>query len=98
MTQNAERIPFAVEIGRMIEVLAAQIYPSPYALLRENTQNSFDAILMRQHLGDTFEPKIDISIQPNEVRVCDNGIGMSSEDLRQHFWRAGSSSKNNAEA
>ena len=94
MTDTSERIPFAVEISRMIEVLAAQIYPTPFALLRENVQNSFDAILQRQHLGHEFTARIDVEIEPGQVRVTDNGIGMSRRDLRNHFWRAGSSSKN----
>ncbi len=98
MTEVSERIPFAVEISRMIEVLAAQIYPTPFALLRENVQNSFDAILQRQHMGQDFVARIDITIEAGRVCVTDNGIGMSREDLRDHFWRAGSSSKNTEEA
>lgn len=98
MTEIPSRIPFNVEISRMIEVLAAQIYPSPFALLRENVQNSFDAILLRQHLGQEFEGRIDVTIESGSVCVTDNGIGMSREDLRNHFWRAGSSSKNTDEA
>ena len=98
MTETSERIPFAIEISRMIEVLAAQIYPTPFALLRENVQNSFDAILQRQYLGHEFAARIDVDIEPRQVRVTDNGIGMSREDLRNHFWRAGSSSKNTKDA
>jgi molecular chaperone HtpG len=98
MTNKSEKITFSVEISRMIEVLAAQIYPSPFALLRENVQNSFDAILLRQHLGHDFFPKIEIKIEPTCITVFDNGIGMSRNDLQNHFWRAGSSSKNTAEA
>lgn len=98
MTNTSEKIPFSVEIGRMIEVLAAQIYPSPYALLRENVQNSFDAILIRKHLGQEFQPLIEVTIEPTQVSVSDNGVGMSREDLRNHFWKAGSSSKNTADA
>ena len=78
----------------MIELLAAQIYPSPLALLRENIQNSFDAILLRKQLGHNFEPLIEAEISPTVIRVTDNGIGMSRADLQNHFWRAGSSSKN----
>jgi molecular chaperone HtpG len=78
--------------------VAAQIYPSPFALLRENVQNSFDAILIRQHLGQEFEPRIDVTIEPMCIRVSDNGVGMSRDDLRNHFWKAGSSSKNTADA
>lgn len=98
MTNGAEKIPFAVEISRMIELLAAQIYPSPFALLRENVQNAFDAILLRRGSGVAFVPTIDVFIEPTRIRVVDNGIGMSREDLRNHFWRAGSSSKNTPEA
>ena len=94
MTETSERIPFAVEISRMIELLAAQIYPSPFALLRENVQNSFDAVVQRQHMGDEFSARIDVDIESQQIRVRDNGIGMSREDLYNHFWRAGSSSKN----
>src|SRR5438034_11274209 len=98
MSEASEKIPFAVEISRMIELLASQIYPSPFALLRENVQNSFDAILIRIHSGEVFDPRIDVGIEPNRVEVLDNGIGMSRDDLRTHFWRAGASSKNTPEA
>jgi molecular chaperone HtpG len=94
MTDASEKIPFAIEINRMISLLAEQIYPTPFALLRENVQNAFDAILLRRQLGQNFEARIDIIIEPGRVRVEDNGIGMSRDDLRKHFWRAGSSSKN----
>ena len=98
MNETTEKIPFSVEISRMIEVLAAQIYPSPFALLRENVQNSFDAILLRKHLGQDFEAVINVTIEPTQVRVTDNGIGMAWDELRQHYWRAGSSSKNTPDA
>ena len=98
MTQASEKRPFAIEISRVIELLAAQIYPTPFALLRENVQNSFDAILLRRHLGQQFEPRIDVTIEPKRVCVSDNGVGMSRDDLANHFWRAGSSSKNTDDA
>jgi len=85
MTTAAERIPFAVEISRMIELLAAQIYPSPFALLRENVQNSFDAILLRKQSGRwTPEPRIDVSIEPTRVRVVDNGIRNVAREGSDH--------------
>lgn len=96
--ETPQKIPFAIEMSRVIELLASQIYPSPFALLRENVQNSFDAILLRKHLGQSFEPKIDVVIEAGKIKVTDNGIGMSREELRTHFWRAGSSSKNNDNA
>ncbi|WP_298158139.1 ATP-binding protein [Brevundimonas sp.] len=95
---NTELIPFKVETQRVLELFATQIYHSPLALLRENTQNAFDAIRLRLHDGQDFKPKIDITISPTEIVVEDNGLGMTEEDLKQHFWQAGSSSKNTAEA
>lgn len=97
-TAEQDAIPFSVDISRMIELLAAQIYPSPFALLRENVQNAFDAIMLRRHSGQAFDPAVEVTIEPTLIRVQDNGIGMSRAELRQHFWRAGSSSKNTDEA
>ena len=98
MTAQTKRIPLKVDVKRIIEVLATQIYQSPLALLRENAQNAFDALLLRIHQGDEFEPTIDISISPTEIRIRDNGIGMTYDDIQDHFWQAGASSKNTPEA
>jgi molecular chaperone HtpG len=95
---TAELIPFKIETQRIVELLAKQIYQSPLALLRENTQNAFDAIRMRLHIQSDFSPRIEIEITPEKIVVSDNGIGMTREDLSRHFWSAGSSSKNNPEA
>lgn len=96
MTQQF--IPFAVDTSRILELLAKQIYQSPLALLRENTQNAFDATLLRAQMEPGYEPLIEIEVTGSRVVVRDNGIGMTADDLRQHFWQAGSSSKNTDEA
>ncbi len=95
---GTEFIPFAVDTSRVLELLAKQIYQSPLALLRENTQNAFDATLLRKHRDAQYEPKIEIEVSPQRVVVRDNGIGMTADDLKRHFWQAGSSSKNTDEA
>lgn len=95
---TSELIPFNIDTQRIIELLGKQLYQSPLALLRENTQNAYDAILLRHRLDPTFAPQIEITISPRELRVSDNGVGMTPDDLRRHFWHAGSSSKNNDEA
>lgn len=95
---ESSRIPFHIEMTRIIDLLAKQIYQSPLALLRENCQNAYDAILQRQHLGQHFDPQITVSISATEVVVTDNGIGMTRDDLINHYWRAGSSGKNTPEA
>ena len=92
-------IPYHVEINRIIELLASQIYQTPLALLRENCQNAFDAVLERIWLDPQFEgPEITINITSSRIQVSDNGIGMTPEDLRSHYWRAGSSGKNNPQS
>jgi molecular chaperone HtpG len=88
-------IPFQIETQRVIQLLAKQIYQSPLALLRENTQNAFDAVRQKMASHDSFSPRIDIELTPDRVTISDNGIGMTPEDLRNHYWTAGSSSKNN---
>lgn len=94
-----ERIPFEVEASRVIELLARQIYQTPLALLRENCQNAFDAILMRiQREGDKFEPLVEVRIENNKIEIVDNGVGMGHAEVRNNFWRAGSSGKNTTEA
>ena len=92
-------IPYHVEINRVIDLLASQIYQTPLALLRENCQNAYDAILERSWSDSQFaDPVIDVEISEDRIRVSDNGIGMSPQDLDAHYWRAGSSGKNNPES
>lgn len=92
-----EQIEFNIETQRILKLLANDIYDSPYALLRENVQNAYDAILMRQK-KETFEPRIDIVIENGQILIADNGIGMTSEVIENNYWKAGSSGKNNPEA
>ena len=87
-----------MDVSRILDLLATQIYDTPYALLRENVQNAYDAILMREASQISFEPRIDVTITESYVRVEDNGIGMSVEQLAHNFWTAGSSGKNTDEA
>ena len=95
-----ENIKFNIKLDRVLEVLCSQIYDSPLALLRENVQNAYDAILMRRYIDNSgaFKPQIIITIGVHQLTISDNGIGMNSESLKKHFWTAGSSGKNNNEA
>lgn len=95
-----QQIPFLVETNRILEILSKQIYDSPYAMVRENVQNAYDAVLMRSKREgrDLSEFSIAITATPDRLTIRDNGIGMSEEVLRNNFWRAGSSGKNTDEA
>jgi len=90
---------YQIEIAKILEILSTKIYDSPFALLRENVQNAYDAVLMRIYRNpQAFTPRIEVKISAISVEVQDNGIGMTQDDLRDHFWRAGASGKNNSEA
>ena len=95
MSSTKKRIAFKLELSRMLELLADQIYQSPLALLRENTQNAFDAIRMRQNFTQQhFDPVIKVTVDNARVTVSDNGIGMTAEEIETNFWYAGRSGKN----
>ena len=90
-----DQIKFEVETQRVLEILSREIYDSPLALLRENVQNAYDAVLMRCARDDTdlTTGQIDITLQDSLLRIKDNGIGMTEDVLRKNFWKAGSSGK-----
>ena len=94
MNSTEKKIAFKVEFSRILELLADQIYQSPLALLRENTQNAFDAVRMREALDDEFEPMIQVNVDDEQIVVSDNGIGMTAQEIETHFWYAGKSGKN----
>ena len=89
------KIKFEVETSRVLQVLAKDIYDSPLALLRENVQNAYDAILMESKRINKppNQFKIELFINNVMLEVRDNGIGMSLEILKKHFWKPGSSGK-----
>ncbi len=98
MNSTEKKIAFKIEFSRILSVLADQIYQSPLALLRENTQNAFDAVRMRQSRDPAFEPVVVVSVDDQLVVVSDNGIGMTPQEIETNYWYAGRSGKNTEEA
>ena len=94
MNPPEKKIPFRVEFSRILKLLADQIYQSPLALLRENTQNAFDAICLRRVHSPDFKPGIAVVVDDARVTVTDNGIGMTASEIESNFWYAGRSGKN----
>lgn len=83
----------------MIRLLGVQLYDTPWAMLRENVQNAYDAILERMHAEPGFkEGRIDIEIVGDHITISDNGIGMDEDGLQKNYWTAGHSGKNTQEA
>lgn len=93
---ETHQIAFRVDTGRVLQIISSEIYDSPLALLRENVQNAYDAILMRVALNEGFQLTdgvIDIRIGSGEISISDNGIGMDEATVTENFWKAGSSGK-----
>jgi len=90
-----DRIVFEVETSRVLQILSREIYDSPLALLRENLQNAYDAVLMRctQENLAIDQGVIDVRVEPLLLTITDTGIGMTEDVLRHNFWKAGSSGK-----
>ena len=102
MTETEQKFEVGIEFGSVLDAISKQIYDTPFAFVRENLQNAVDATRMqaRRQNSPSSEPtlRIDIHVDNESVRIHDRGIGMSSEELRNLFWKIGASGKRNEEA
>lgn len=100
MTEHGH--PIDVDLERILPLLAREIYTSPFAFLRENVQNAFDAIRMQrfreQLTGLSRDHRMFITLDGNRLSISDSGIGMTRDDLASFFWSIGKSGKHTVEA
>ncbi len=75
--------PFRVDVEALMEVLEKHLYSSTRVALRELIANARDAILRRERRGDTFDPRIDLRVDPvaDALSVRDNGHGMDAQEI-----------------
>jgi HSP90 family molecular chaperone len=94
--------PIDVDLERILPILAREIYTSPFAFIRENVQNAFDAIRVQrfreQANGESRVHQILITLEGNRLSIADSGIGMTHSDLASFFWSIGKSGKHTPEA
>ena len=94
--------PIDVDLERILPILAREIYTSPFAFLRENVQNAFDAIRMQifreKSVAVSRQHRIIITLEGNRLSISDSGIGMTKDDLANFFWSIGKSGKHTVEA
>jgi molecular chaperone HtpG len=99
---NNSSHPIEVDLERILPILAREIYTSPFAFLRENVQNAFDAIRLQMYrdsqAGITRDHRIVISLTGDKLSISDSGIGMTRNDLARFFWSIGKSGKHTQEA
>lgn len=94
-----EYVSLKFDSNQMIRLLGVQLYDTPLAMLRENVQNSVDAIRERKKLDSkAFQPRINVTISNEMVMIEDNGKGMTKDIIKNNYWTAGNSSKNTEQA
>lgn len=94
MTQKSQHT-FTAETGRVLELLTHSIYSNKEIFLRELLSNAADAIDKARlkaltdtsFLGDDteFAIRIDINTEAQTLRITDNGIGMTLDELHAHL-------------
>ena len=102
MTQGKTSFPAGIDFESVLQIVSKQVYETPLAFVRENVQNAVDAIRIQASrdrvLPSESRYRIDVTVDERKIIVCDNGIGMSSDDLRNFFWTIGASGKRTPEA
>ena len=87
------RHSFSVDLRGIVDLLGRHLYPSPRAYLRELLQNAVDALSAHR----PAEPRI--HVEPPSVtgdgslRVHDNGVGLTEEQVHELLATIGRSSK-----
>src|SRR5579884_2417509 len=70
-----------------IVILADDLYPRKLEIVREYIQNASDAIdafrRIADHIDDTTEPLIKISVQGKSLVIYDTGIGMDGTEIQK---------------
>ena len=89
------REKFRVDLRGLVDVLSHHLYRSERIYLRELVQNARDAITARAELGHDVDGVIEIvpAWGTDPLIVRDNGIGLSSDDMRELLSMIGGTNK-----
>lgn len=92
------REQFQVDLRGLVDVLSHHLYSSERIYLRELVQNARDAITARAELGPGVEGLIEIepAFGTEPLIVRDNGIGLTSDDMRALLSMIGGTNKRDA--
>lgn len=90
---NKKNYQFQVNMKGMIELLSEHIYSSPTVFIRELLQNGVDAVTVRKGIDETFQGKITLFFDKDQLIFQDNGVGLTLEDMHQFLSVIGQSSK-----
>jgi molecular chaperone HtpG len=89
------REQFQVDLRGLVDVLSHHLYSSERIYLRELVQNARDAITARAELGHEVEGLIEIEPAwgTDPLIVRDNGVGLTSDDMRALLSMIGGTNK-----
>lgn len=102
MTEQPTSFQAGIDFESVLRIISKQIYETPLAFIRENVQNAVDAVRIQAYREqiEAYDERYRIEIEAGgrEVRVRDNGIGMTPAELASLFWTIGASGKRTPEA
>lgn len=87
---------FKINLSGIIRVLGDNLYSTPEVYIRELLQNGVDAIRMRQHTDQEFQPCIELELKETKAPTLvfrDNGVGLTEKELHEFLATIGRSSK-----
>lgn len=90
--KKIDEIPVQIS-HRIIELFSAGLYSSPNKAFEELVSNSYDAGATKV----SVHVPLDRTLPESILWVCDNGMSMDKEGLKQ-FWKIGHSTKRNNES
>ncbi|MDE0522227.1 MAG: ATP-binding protein [Boseongicola sp.] len=88
-------VHFTPHIGAFVlETLTLGMYGEPRHTLREYVQNSFDSIRAAQRTRYLHgRGEVSITLQPNQISILDNGLGVSAAQAWKTLTSVGASKK-----
>ena len=102
MANDFSSFQAGIDFESVLRIISKQIYETPLAFIRENVQNAVDAVRIQSHREQVAPSDsrygINVVVSGREVRVQDNGIGMTKAELESFFWTIGASGKRTQEA
>ena len=102
MSEESRSFKVGIDFESVLRAISKQVYETPLAFIRENVQNAVDAIRIQARRDgvppDNERYRIDVTVKADQIRVRDNGNGMSESDLENYFWTIGASGKRTQEA
>jgi len=88
-TAQPESRPFQADVAKLLHLMVHSVYSDKSVFLRELIANAadacerlrYEAIAAPALLGDDTKPRVTVALDPRQLAVEDNGIGMNRDEL-----------------